>query len=238
MDVIDHFSGFALGIRFRVNFKIESWLGEIVDSILFAKGRRTFSPKVFPEINNGINSKTLINRITNSSLMITNSDIVLDINFLSEDFQKQRFDQYLQDFQTEVLKEIRRKTKIEEIERVGLIQRYLVPGDCFQPLLKNLSFGDTDGFNELNLLTQRRLPTIDAKLHENTNDFTNVITQLTKSPSINKLGVSVDYQSYYDPPLADLDEVDIPAFLQKGQGYISANSVPWLNARFNGERKQ
>ena len=87
--VDDNLIGIVLGIRFRANFSIEDQIGQMVDHLLYSKGA-SFGPSVFPTVRSGVGKKILFNEVTNDSLRIDNSNIILELAY-GDTFQRFRY---------------------------------------------------------------------------------------------------------------------------------------------------
>ena len=157
-DLENYFVGFVIGIRYRANFSIEDSLGEIVDKILYSN-KSYFGPKKFPLVQNHVNSKVLVNQGTNDKLTINNSNIVLDISF-SETFQKSDYNSIIAKFNDEIIDGVMKKYKITEINRIGLVKRYLFNLDELANSFIDKTIGKTlEGVNDINLQFSKKFPT-------------------------------------------------------------------------------
>lgn len=230
-DLENYFVGFVIGIRYRANFSIEDSLGEIVDKILYSK-KSYFGPKKFPLVQNHVNSKVLVNQETNDKLTINNSNIVLDISF-SETFQKSDYNSIIAKFNDEIIDGVMKKYKITEINRIGLVKRYLFDLDELANSFIDKTIGKTlEGVNDINLQFSKKFPTAEGLVKEDVYDYTNAIFNIIKHSDAKELFMSIDYQKYFDPFLTNCDQMKFMDFSKSVDGFNTKNYLPWLNKNY------
>lgn len=231
LELRECFSGFAVGIRFRVNFRIDSWLGEIIDKILFSKKHTIFNPQKFPFTENGVNIKSLVHKDSGSRLIVQATDIILDVNFDEKTFERKYFDDYLAAFCAEVLSEVRKVVQVEDVDRFGILKKYQISSDNSRNLLRGFGIADTDGINEFNFNFQRKIPTAKGKVDQTVDDYNNVIYAVSKSAAAKKIVLTADFQSYFDPPLPEIDEKEVEKFFSQGKSFLTSRHEPWLTSK-------
>lgn len=230
-ELSDYKIGLVIGIKYRANFKIEDTLGEIVDSILY-KNNSFFNPSVFPYVRNKVNEKILHNESTQDKLTINNSNIVLDI-FYGDYFQLQDYETILEKFNSEILEGIMRKHKIQEISRIGVINRYLFPMENLAKEFIAKTIGETfDGINDINLRFSKKLPVKEALVKEEVLDYNNIIFNVVKLADKEELFISVDYQKHFDPYLSSTGSLKFENFIKDKEKFLNNRYLEWINNNY------
>lgn len=230
----DYLYGIAIGIRFRANFSIEDRLGEIVDNILYKK-EAFFSPKIFPAVLSKDHRKVLINEVTNDTLTIDNSNIILELYFQEGGGTFQQLDQnkILTHFNKELIEGVLRDFKIKEINRIGLIRKYLFKIEDFARIFVDKTIGKTlDGVNEIDLRFSKKIPTMKGTVKKDNCDYYNAIFNVAKKANLQEIFMSIDFQKYFDPFLPSYAEIEFQKFLSSAQDFNDKNYLPWLNSNF------
>jgi len=227
----DYLIGIAIGIRYRANFSIEDQLGKIVDQILYSKNSY-FNPKVFPEVYNNINEKVLINKSTNDHLVINNSNMILELNF-GDKFKIEDYDEIIHNFENDVIDGIMKNYKVTEINRVGLINRYLFQVEKLADSFINKTIGSTlEGINDINLRFSKKVPIQESYVKKDINDYINVIFNVIKKSDKKELFMSTDYQQYFDPFLTSTQQIQFKDFVSNAESFNSKNYLNWLNKNY------
>ncbi len=230
-NITEYLGGIVVGIRYRANFSIEDSLGEIVDKILYGK-KSYFNPKKFPLVRNNGNEKILYNNETGDKLTINNSNIILDIVF-SDIFKKENYSELLERFNNEIIDGIMRTYKITEINRLGLIHRYVFPEKELAKNFIDKTIGKTlEGVNDINLTFSKKFPVSEALVKKEIFDYTNVIFNVIKKANEDNLILSVDYQKYFDPFLSSSSELKFDNYIKSMTDFNSKSYLNWLNQNY------
>jgi len=229
----DYLVGIALGVRFRPNFSIEDKLGEITDSILYSEDS-LFSSKVFPEVGSNFGLRTLMNKDTDNKLHIDNSNIVLEISFKdNQGFVKNDADDILEAFKRQIINDVLRQHNIQEIVRVGYIQRYLFTIDGLAKSFIDRTLGQTlEGINDISLKFSKRIPLPRSLAKEDVNDYDNSIYTVNKKSNEQYISIAIDYQSFFDPFLQRSDLINYQQFIQRATDFYKNNFLTWLNSYY------
>lgn len=231
----EYLIGIAIGIRYRANFALEDQLGKIVDQILYKCGNY-FNPQKFPMVYTNINEKVLINESTSDHITINTSNIVLEINFGNE-FEVNDKEEIFKNFNKEIIEDVLKKYKITEINRVGIINRYLFKIEELADQFINKTIGSTlEGINDINLRFSKKLTTENALVSKDVNDYYNAIFNVVKKADREELFMSIDYQKYYDPFLPSSSGINFLDFVSKTANFNSKTYLTWLNKNY-GELK-
>ncbi|WP_319560291.1 hypothetical protein [Marispirochaeta sp.] len=225
--------GVALGIRFRANFTIEDQLGKIVDTILYSS-KSYFNPTIFPKVRNLIGKKVLFNEISQDTLQIDNSNIILELNFGDEfSFRQKDLDNILRNFNEQIINGIMKEFSIKEIVRIGYIRRYIFNLKDLAETFVNKTVGDTlEGVNDINLSFSKRIPLSASLTKSDVNDYDNAIFNVIKKADMEEIFMSVDYQSFFDPFLPSSGLVEFKPFIEKANGFNSNKYLTWLNSNY------
>lgn len=227
-DVNKYLVGLVIAIRFGPKFSVEDNLGKIVDSILYSKDAY-FNPTMFPRVLSD-GEKRLYNESSSDSLRVNARGIILEIYFEGQkkvDDIPEILDRFHRDIVTGILKEF----KINRIARLGFIRKYRFCDEELSKTFVSKVIGSTlDGVNDLNLRFAKKYMTQEAMTKKGVNDYNNVIYSITKKIDSDDLLISVDYQSYYDPPLETASQIDFPVFLKRVETYNSENFLKWFNS--------
>lgn len=230
-NIDDYLIGIVIGIRYRANFSVEDSLGEIVDKILYSK-KSYFNPQKFSFVQNHVNSKVLVNQETNDKLTINNSNIVLDISF-SETFKKEDANEIIAKFNEDIIDGVMRKYKITEINRIGIVKRYLFDINELANSFIDKTIGKTlDGVNDINLRFSKKFPTPEGLIKQDVYDYSNAIFNIIKQSDAKELFMSIDYQKYFDPFLTNCDQMKFMDFARSVDGFNANNYLSWLNKNY------
>lgn len=224
-------TGIAVGIRFRANFSIEDQIGRIVDDILYSDDAY-FSPKVFPMAKSGVGKKILCNESTDDSLMIDNSNIILEIQYDGQ-FTPTDNSEILGHFNSDIIQGIMRKFSICEIIRIGYIKRYVFKMEDLAKKFVDKTIGKTlGGINDINLSFSKKLPLEEALVKREVNDYDNAIFNVIKKANLNEIFMSIDYQRYYDPFLRSSSEIEFNSFIKQADTFNQNIYLPWLKSNY------
>ena len=226
-------TGVAVGVRFRANFSIEDQIGKIADTLLYSKNSY-FSPNVFPQVQNMVGSKQLLNTKTMDRLQVDNSNVILDFNFLKDSFfQRKNTATTLKEFDRQVIKGVMVDFKIKEIVRIGIIQRYIFTIEDLARTFVDKTIGKTlDGVNDINLSFSKRVPVGESLVKRGVNDYDNVIFNIIKKADLKEIFMAIDYQSYFDPFLPHPGEIEFDKFLQRANDFNNGKYLNWLNTNY------
>jgi len=236
-ELSEYKSGFVIGIRYRSNFSISDNFGSIVDTILYSKGS-SFNERIFPVLQHArANEKILFNPETQNRLVVNTSNIVLEVNDISNLPEQPTVDA----FYNSIIKGIMGKYSITLINRLGYINRYIITEDV---LAKNFVFktiGSTlTDVNDINLQFSKKMVIQESLVKKDVNDYHNIIFNIIKRSDKNELFLSVDFQRIYDPFLEGSSLIDISKFLEVMRKYNKESVVEWLNNNYedgNGKKK-
>jgi len=230
----DYLISLAIGVRYRANFSIEDQLGRIADQILYSK-QSFFKPQCFPNVYTNVNEKILVNEKTKDHLIINNSNIILEINF-GEYFQASDFDVIVNKFNSDIILGIMKDFRITEINRVGLIKRYLFDiEDLSNNFIKKTIGATLEGINDINLRFSKKLPEYKAFINKDVNDYFNAIFNVIKRADKKELFVSVDFQKYFDPFLNRSSEIEFEKFYEKALSFNNKIFLSWLNKNYGNK---
>lgn len=220
----------ALGIRFRANFSIEDQLGQIVDRILYSKDS-FFNPKIFPSVAGGVGRKVLINNKTADQLTIDNSNIILEINFVS--FSASDVDKILFHFENDIIKGILKEFAIKEIVRIGFVNGYIFKMEDLAKKFVDKTIGRTlEGVNDIQLTFSKKLPILDSLVKKGVNDYDSAIFTVIKKADLNEIFMSLDYQRYYEPFLSSASGIDFGRFIGDAEEFNNRRYLLWLNKNY------
>ena len=230
-DIDKHLIGIAIGIRYRANFSIEDQLGKIVDQILYNKNS-TFDSSVFPLVQNNVSDKTLFNDKTGDSLIINNSNLILEINF-GGTFEKTDYGKIINSFNKEMIEGVLKNYKVTEINRAGIIKRYLFQVEDLAKSFINKTIGNTiDGINDINLRFSKKIPVPDSLIQKEVYDYHNAIFNIIKRADRNEIFMAVDYQKCFEPFLSNATQIEFIDFSKIVDKFNSGNYVEWINKNY------
>jgi len=232
LNIDDYFIGLALGIRFRANFSIEDQLGRMVDEILYSKNSY-FNPKAFPQVRSQIGSKTLYNKVTQDSMEIDNSNIILDVNFTDDGFKKEDAEKMKKMFEDQIINGIMKNFKIKEIVRIGFIKRYVYELENLATTFVNKTIGGTlDGINDINLSFSKKFLTPEGLVKKDVHDYDNAIFTIVKKSDLQEIFMAIDYQCYYLPFLNDITELNTKSFFERAESFSRGKYLDWLKKNY------
>lgn len=231
----EYLIGIVIGIKYRVNFSLEDQFGKIVDQILYTPDA-FFNPKVFPLVYNSVNEKILVNEQTNNKLTINNSNVVLEI-FFDENYSIDNISEIYAAFNDEIIEGVLKKYKVTEINRVGIVHRYLFKIEELADEFVDKTIGSTlEGINDINLRFSKKYTSVDGLVKKEVNDYYSAIFNVAKRADKNELLMSIDYQKYFDPFLTSSSEIEFMDFVKRTNTYNSKTYLSWLN-KYYGKLK-
>jgi len=231
----DYLMGIVIGVKYRVNFALEDQLGKIVDQILYSPNSY-FGPSTFPLVYNNVNEKILANDKTPDRLTINNSNIVLEIYFEGE-YDIEDLKDIYRAYNEVLIDGVLKKYKVTEINRVGIVNRYLFKIEELADKFVNKTIGSTlEGINDINLRFSKKLTSEEGLIKKEVNDYYNAIFNVVKRADKDELFMSIDYQKYFDPFLNSSSEIEFLDFVKKMEGFNSKTYLGWLNKNY-GEIK-
>lgn len=230
-NIDDYLIGVCIGIRYRANFSIGDTLGAIVDKILYDK-KAFFGPTIFPMVRNNSAGKILFNDSNNDKLTLNNSNIVLDLYF-DGSFKMEDYDTIIEKFNETIIEGIMKHYKITEINRVGIIKRYLFAVEDLADSFLSKTIGQTiDGINDINLRFSKKFPTPEALIQKEIYDYNNAIFNIIKHADKKELFMSIDYQKYFDPFLNSATEMKFSEFSKAVDNFTDNNYLAWINKNY------
>lgn len=231
-NVSDYLSSFVIGIRFRANFSIEDQLGRIVDDILYAKGA-FFGPKFFPLVEGRVNVKRLFNEPNDRSLLINNSNLVLEIEFNKDDTIETLTTSVREKFKTDIVYGVMKKYGVTQITRIGYINRYVFHDKHVSKAFLEQTIGSKlEGVNDTNLRFSKKYPTMEGMIKKDIDDYDNVIFNLVKQSDSEELFVSIDYQHIYSPFIEKSTDMDIDAYYKSVDKFNNETFKNWFNESY------
>jgi len=231
----EYLLGIVIGIRYRVNFALEDQLGKIVDQILYSDNA-FFNPKIFPLVYNNISEKILINEETNNKLTINNSNVVLEIYF-DDKVTIDDLDNIYDAFNKEIINNVLKKNKVTEINRTGIVHRYLFKIEELADEFVDKTIGSTlEGINDINLQFSKKYISEEGLIKKGVNDYYSAIFNVVKRADKNELLMSIDYQKYFDPFLTSSTEIEFKDFVKRTNNFNAKTYLTWLNKNY-GELK-
>ncbi len=230
-DIDNHLIGIAIGIRYRANFSIEDQLGKIVDQILYNKNS-SFDSTIFPLVQNNVSDKTLFNEKTGDSLLINNSNLILEINF-GGSFEKKDYATIIENFNKELIEGVLKNYKVTEINRTGIIKRYLFQVEDLAKSFINKTIGNTiDGINDINLRFSKKFPVQESLIKKDVYDYHNAIFNIIKKADRNEIFMAIDYQKYFEPFLSSASQIDFLEFSKVVDRFNTGHFVEWINKNY------
>lgn len=229
----DSLIGIVIGVRFRANFSVEDQIGRIVDDIIYAEDS-FFGSNVFPYVQSNVGKKRLVNENTNDSLLVDNSNIILEINFGST-FKSSDANKIIDQFHNQIIKGIMKKFAIREIMRVGFVKRYIFKLEGLADRFVNKTIGKTlEGINDINLSFSKKIPVPEAFIKKNINDYDNAIFNVIKKSDLSEIFMSIDYQRYFDPFLESTtqENFSFKEFVNCAEQFNNGKYLPWLNSNY------
>lgn len=227
----EYLMGIVIGVRYRVNFSLEDQFGKIVDQILYSPNA-FFGPKFFPLVYNNPNEKILINEETNNKLTLNNSNVVLEI-FFDDNITVDDIDNIYDSFNDEIIESVLRKYKVTEINRVGIVHRYLFKIEKLADEFVDKTIGSTlEGINDINLRFSKKYTSEEGLSKKEVNDYYSAIFNVVKRADKNELLMSIDYQKYFDPFLTSSSSIEFLDFVKRTNSFNSKTYLGWLNKNY------
>lgn len=225
----DYLASFAIGIKFRANFSIEDQLGRIVDDILYTK-KSFFGPEFFPLVEGRINYKRLFSQDGNKSLIINNSNIVIEIFFSEEDKNDKLISDVRTHFNEDIILGIMKTYGVTQINRIGYINRYVFNDKNVSKAFIDKTMGHKlDGVNDTNLRFSKKYPLPESMVKKDVYDHDNAIFNLVKQSDRHELDVSIDYQRFFSPMLELSAQIEAKEFYKSVDNFNNETFKKWFN---------
>ncbi len=233
-NVDEYLVGLAIGTRFRANFGVEDRLGAMVDEILYSEDSY-FNANVFPGVAADVGTRQLINQRNGDSLVLDNSNVVLDVNFGSakSTFARANAAQIVDAYKRQILSGVLRDYKIKQIGRIGLVRKYLFPSKVLADTFVDRTVGGTlEGITDINLRFSKRYPADESLVRKGVQDYYNVIFSIIKKPDRQEIFMSVDYQLCFSPLLPGPEEIAFDDFVSRVMNYNRKSFVTWVQSNY------
>lgn len=230
-------TSFVIGVRFRANFSIEDQLGSIVDKILYSRGAY-FNSKFFPLVSSAGNGKVLHNDEEGKSLIINNSNIILEIGNC-ENYKSSQIEEICNKFNEKIITGVLKECKITEISRIGFVNRYLFKNPSLAHSFLEKSIGKAlQGINDINLKFSRKYPTEKSLAKEEMNDYHIAIYNIIKKSDKDELFISLDYQKCFDPFLESSTSIEFKEFMSNMRKYNNQTFINWITNNYLTEEHE
>jgi hypothetical protein len=219
----------ALGIRFQPQFRVADVFGELVDRILRSSGS-PFGPGAFPLVRSNPTERVLVNEKTGESLHLNIRDAILEMDVETKEYSE--IEALAGHYNTFVLEPLRNLADIDGIERYGMLLKLEECRDKLGEMpVKRYLGNDFDDARSLQLRFTRRLPSLEARVRKNVDDFRNAIYILDQDEDAS-IHISIDYQEYFRPALdrANWQTKTYPKFVTRGMNYFQGEFTAWLRS--------
>jgi hypothetical protein len=225
----NYLDGIVLGVRFRPNFILEDKSGEIIDSILYSENT-FFGTEVFPEVETSFEGKILFNRKSDDSFKINHANVVLQIEFKEKSkFNRNNTAELLDKFQSQILNGILNIYNVEDIVRVGYVQKYTFKNKDLAENFVKRTVGNLDSVDDINLRFSKKIPLKNSLVKKDIYDYDNAIFNVIKKADSEEVSISLDYQSFFKPFLPDSSSIPYKQFLEKAHQFTFNQFSVWLN---------
>lgn len=219
--------GIAFGVRNQPRYEVMDHIGIIIDRILRSSGT-PFGSSTFPLIMREPGEHVLINRDTENSLRLTESDAILEMKINSR--KTSDIQTLAEHFSAFVLDTLRDVAHLSSIIRYGVLFRLQ---ECRSSLretpAEHFIQQDFKDARSLSLRFTKRLPVLEALVRKNVNDYRNVIYTI-KQTEEGEVRIWIDYQEYFEPELnpKEWSEKPFPEFVNRGITYFLGEFQNWL----------
>lgn len=149
---------------------------------------------------------------------------------MKDGFCKENEKDIVDNYKIDIIDYINKNSKIEQIARIEIVKKYLLPNDMYKKLVEN-TLNTKDDIQELVLSFQKRMVSTEAIAKKEINDYKNAIYNIKKRKSDTKISTTIDYQYYFDPPLIDLREVEYQKFVNDANLYIENDFNNWIGEK-------
>lgn len=232
-----YLTNIAIGMRFGPSFSVCDDFGKIADQLLYVDDS-FFNKKLFPNIVTLPFQIRLENPKTGDYLSLSQTDLILNCNFddtiVKPDLEinpKIKIDK-LGDINEGFKKLLDglRDYDFDRIQRIGYVNRYIFNVEGLTKVVTDTIIGKTiDGVSDIALRFSKRYPVADALSKKNINNYHNVIYTIEKKPSKEELGISLDYQEFYEPNLSGTNNINFNGFVSMMENYNKETFPKWLS---------
>ncbi len=228
VELRENLVGLAIGLRYRKHFAIETFVGKMVDDILYSP-KSFFNSDFFPNVDFvSPLGRRLSNSKTGNSLLIDLSDVILEIQFTS-DFVSSNRGMVLDRYYNDILRHAVAETSLSSFERIGIIHKYEIEASTLD---SGFPLGRSDAFycqaQQVSVRIAKRLNGPASIGREKGGDYANAIVQIRRDESQKTVKLSADYQWYFLPPKGKVAEIKYSDFIQSTDAYLSDEVEGWV----------
>lgn len=215
--------GVAIGLRFNPTFAVGDNLGKIADRILYSKNSY-FNSDFFPLVESGINTIVLHNEPQTHSLVVSTTDIILEVKMSSgAEYDKAILEQ---EYERQILQSLLSEYQVRDIQRIGYLSKFRIPDKQISDAFCKKSGVDA---NNLSMRFQKNYPMPDAMAKKDVNDYCANIYTIVKQANLDELTVHSDYQIHFQPFLDSHEDIQFDSFLKTKNVFNEKKLPEFLN---------
>ena len=218
----DKINRITIGIRFRRSFRITDISGKVVDSLLHDENS-PFSENFFKEVGETTSKGKILLSEKQDFLSIDIDSLVLSLNTNNLESTLEKIQNvYFPYFSKVIFNEF----EIYNVNRLGIIFEHKVENlSSVDEIIKKLSSNKIEVPDNLELRFSKKLPTNVGLITKDVIDFYNAIFTYQKNSS--GLDVKLDYQLYFSPEIATIEDVEFGKFVDSAKNYLKNNFYNW-----------
>lgn len=189
----------AFGVRYTPQYRVRDNMGTLIDRILRSD---QFGPDTFPRSEAGPHQHVLLNPGNGDRLVISQADVLLDIELRTESLND--VEEMAHAFDSIIIKQLKDVCKVSDAFRFGLLVRFeeLHSHSYECPVERYADKALVDvSVKTLNLQFSYNLPTPAGFSKRGVEDYRNVIYSMNQEEP-DRFSLAVDYQHYFDPILS------------------------------------
>lgn len=221
----DKISTISLGIRYRRSFRIPEIAGSVIDFVV--NSQSPFKSKFFTRTDSLIDNlenkgRVLLAEDDKTTFSIDVDNIIL--NLATDDFENEikRLKEEIVPFIKKIFKEF----EIRNVERIGIVFQFTEEnGGVIEQFVKKITGGTFSEVDRFGMRFTKRDKDLTALVKRDLLDFVNYIVSVSRNDK--ETSVKFDYQFYYSPEIANIEDVDFNNFIDIAQEKLDSKFLNW-----------
>lgn len=224
LDLLSNVKSLCIGINYDPNFSIIQNSGSIIDELLYSN-KSNQALKYFDGVYKDVNEVIFNKKDSKSYMRMNPNDTVIEIY----DINQKQLESIFNFIKTDIVYGQLQDNRLKRIKRIGCILRYEIPNRKLSEnyIDKTVSDG-IENIADANVRFSIKLLTDQAKTSKKVNHYDNVIYNVIKKINDDKLYVTIDYQMYFQPLLAEPKQIKYDDFIERALKYNKNKVNKWL----------
>ena len=226
----DEIALLTVGVRYEKSFRIGDISGHLCDMAL-RDSSSPFGSDFFPRFQElSTQDRMLINNDRGYFLRITTSDLIFQYTINPDrEHQEKEIKWFIHDAFAFIVEKLIHENHISRLQRVGFMISHIIDGENLGGnVISHLTSGKIKKAEQFTLRFGNKDATADGLTKHGVDDYVNHISTI-KQTDENKYDISLDYQYYFIPQIADLKRWNATAFFERAFYKLDNDFYPTIN---------